>query len=313
MDGFHGLNLLLLVLMLGQFVWAIRRFGKWHQLGVNEYTPTGGANLTPQVWARELEQAVYEQQVMAPLCKRLEKTGEQIHVRKLGALGRTTPAAGDALLNLTYSIGADTEVTQTPQTSYVALALNFNFLVRMLQDPTDDFRTSAEASVAEGIDVVVCTLVDDLTQTVGGVGQNVTEATFLDGLVTLKNSAKQKAMPGNRVFIFHHNQLDDVIPSTQNWMQYQIRGDGTSPVVTGELKDVYGFRMLESGNIQNVGGLFHNPLFVPDHTFGLAYNQTPTVRVEERDLARLVICWADFAGVTIHNDRGVDYLTTTVA
>jgi hypothetical protein len=281
----------------------------------NEYTPgsTSGGNLTPQVWAREIEMAVYEPQVMAPLCKRLEKTGEQLHVRKFGTLGRTTPASTDALLNLTYSIGTDTEVTATPQTSYVALALNLNFLVRMLQDPTDEFRTAAESSVAEGIDVVVCTLADDLTTTVGGVGQNVTEATFLDGLVSLKNSAKQKAMPGNRVFIFHHNQLDDVIPSTQNWTQYQIRGDGKSPVVTGELKEVYGFKLLESGNIQNVGALFHNPLFVPDHTFGLAYNQTPTVKVEERDLARLVICWADFAAVTIHSDRGVDYLTQVTA
>lgn len=315
MYEFNGLTLLLMILMVGSFYSAIRKWGQWHVLGVNEYTPgsTSGGNLTPQVWAREIQMAVYEQQVIAPLCLRLEKTGEQLHVRKYGTLGRTTPGASDALLNLTYSIGSDTEVTANPQTSYVALALNFNWLARMLQDPTDDFRTAAEASVAEGIDVVLATLADDLTTTVGGVGQNVTEATFLDGLVALKNAAKNKAMPGNRVFVFHHNQLDDVIPSTQNWMQYQIRGDGKSPVVSGELKEVYGFKLYESGNIQNVGGLFHNPLFVPNHTFGLAYNQEPTVKVEERDLARLVVCWADFAGVTIHSDRGVDYLTTTAA
>src|SRR5688572_5799952 len=96
----------------------------------NEYTPgsTAGGNLTPQVWAREIQGAVYEAQAVVNHYRDLGKSGEQIHVRKFGALGRTTPASTDALLGLTYSIGADTEVTGTPQTSYVALALNLNFL-----------------------------------------------------------------------------------------------------------------------------------------------------------------------------------------
>lgn len=280
----------------------------------NEYTAgsTAGGNLTPQVWAREIEQAVYEAQEVAPFFKKLEKTGEQIHVRKFGTLGRTAPSDSTALLNLTYSIGADTEVTATPSTSYVALALNLNFLARMIQDPTDSFRMAAEASVAEGVDVSCATLFDDLTSVVGGIGQNVSEATFLDGLVILKTAGKSKANPGNRVFTFHHNQLDDLIASTQNWSQYQITGQQGTPAV-GELKNVYGFPMIETGNIQSIGGLYHNGMFLKNGTFGIGYNQTPTVRTEERDLARLVICWTDFAVITIWSDRGTDYQTTTVA
>ena len=308
------MELLLLFLMAAFFVHAIRG-GFSVRLGANEYTPgsTAGANLTPQVWAKDIMQAVYEAEVIARLFKKLEKTGEQIHVRKFGALGRTSPSDSTALLNLTYSIGGDTEVTATPSTSYVALALNFNFLARMLMDPTDSFRQAAEASVAEGVDVTCATLIDDLTSVVGGVGQNVTEATFLDGLVVLRNAGKALANPGNRVFAFHHNQLDDVIASTQNWSQYQITGRENGPVVAGELKDVYGCKFIETGNIQNIGGLFHNGLFIPDVTFGKGDNQVPTVKVEERDLARLVICWTDFAAVTIWSDRGVDYQTQIAA
>lgn len=308
-----GVSVLLLVFMLGYFIRAIGTFGRWHQLGVNEYHPTQAADLTPQVWASEIEPAVYEKQRVVPWFKKLEKSGEQINVRKFGTLGRTTPANNVALLGLSYSVGADSAVTATPITSYVAVALNLNTVARMIQDPTNQFRMACEASVAEGVDVEGCKLIDDLTTIVGGVGQNVTEATFLDASVSVDEAVKNNVEPGSDfVFVFHTRQKDDVIASTQNWSQFQITGRPDSPVTSGQLKAAYGYKFVQTGNVQNIGALFHNGLFVRGMTFGIGYNQPPDVLIQERDIARLVICWTDFVVITIWSDRGADYQTTTI-
>lgn len=279
----------------------------------NEYTPTQAADLTPQVWASEIQEAVYEKQRVVPWFAKLEKSGEQIHVRKLGTLGRQTPGNGTALVDVTYSVGADSEVTATPITSYVAVALNLNTVARMIQDPTDKFRRSAEASVAEGVDVEGCKLIDDLVSIVGGAGQNVTEATFLDATVIVDEAVKNNIEPGSDfVFVFHTRQKDDVIASTQNWSQFQITGRPDSPVTSGELKAAYGYKFVQCGNIQNIGGVFHNGLFVRGLTFGIGYNQEPDVIMQPRGIAKLVICWCDFVVVTIWSDRGCDYQSQTI-
>src|SRR6185503_1150492 len=102
---------LLLFFMLAFFVKALR--GEFSaRCGANEYTPgsTAGGNLTPQVWAQEIEPAVYEERVITQRFKNLGKSGEQMHIRTLGPLSRTTPANSDPLLvgSLTWAIGADT-------------------------------------------------------------------------------------------------------------------------------------------------------------------------------------------------------------
>lgn len=273
--------------------------------------------IIPDVFPREIQQAVYEAKVIEPTFKNLGESGERIHVRKFGALGRTSLATGATsdlrAANLTLQSGVDVDTTATPTTSYLAVGMTVPFIGRMLSDPTSSFRQAAAASIAEGIDVACATLFDDLTSVVGGVGVDVTEATFLDGLVAIKNAAKAAANPGNRVFVFHHNQLDDVIASTQNWAQWQIRGDKDNPVATGELKSVYGFRLIESGNIQNIGGLFHNGMYVPGMTFGIGYNVPVTTMLQENGLVKLLIIVTDFVVVTIWSDRGCDYQTQVTA
>lgn len=282
----------------------------------NEYTPTQAAQWLEDVWTPEIEPAAYEEMRVEPYFDRLGQVGTRIHFRKHANLTRQSPADSAVLVDtLTYSGATEVDVEATPVTQYVAVAVNLNTIARLMKDPQDTFRRSIEMSLGEGVDVECAKKIDDLVNVVGGVGQNVTEATFLDALVTLGENAKGNWKPGTTrgVFIFHTRQVDDIIASTQNWSQYQIRGDQDNPVSKGWLKSVYGVDMVETGNIQNIGGLYHNGLFIPKSTFGIGYNQTPTVKLDDRNLGKLVIGWVDFAVMTKWDIYGVDYQTQTAA
>jgi len=280
-----------------------------------EYTPTTAAAWIKEVWEPEIGIAAYEEMRIAPLFKRLKAVQGKVHFRKHANLARTAAAEGSALLGLTYSGTTEVQVTKQPNTTYIATAVNMNVIARMTEDPADTFRKSIEMSLAEGVDVACGTAIDDLVNVQGNGTVQVTEGTFLDALVVLGENAKSLFKPGTTrgAFCFHTRQIDDVIVSTQNWSQAQITGQSTTPISSGWLKSVYGVDMYETGNIQNVAGAFHNGLFIPDLTFGIGYNQTPTIRSEERDLALLVIGWVDSAVITLWDIYGVDYNTTVAA
>lgn len=281
-----------------------------------EYTPTQAINWTQDVWTPEINIAAYEEMRIEPTFLRLGKVGERVHVRKHANLARQTAADGTALINLTtYSGAVEAEVTGTPTTIYIITVTNQNTIARMMQDPRDTFRRSIDMSIAEGVDVACALKIDDLVNIVGGVGQNVTEATFLDGMVVLAENAKGEFTPGKTkaVFVFHTRQLDDVIDSTKGWNQYQIRGDQDNAISNGMINSAYGFDFIESGNIQNVGALFHNGMYIPQKTFGIGYNMPITPSIEQRDFAWLVKGIVDFSAVTIWDVYGADYNTQTVA
>lgn len=276
----------------------------------NEITPSAWGNITPEMFEREIQLGVSEAMRIAPFFKRGGKSGEQVHVRKLAAPALTSPANTAALKanDLTLADPADTEITPSPVTSYVAWFLQDNTRVRMvIQDPTDQLRQLANEVVAEGIDIECAKLADDLTA-IGGVGQDVTEAEFLVGRDDIAAAAKGHDT-GRRVFCFAHQQGKHVIVSTQNWSQYQIRGDQDNPVATGELKNVYGYKFIETGNIQNIGALFHNPMFIDQMTFMIGYNQDPTGEVQRNGMGHIIMVWSDFWVGTVWSDRGRDFNT----
>ena len=282
----------------------------------NEYTPTQAANWTQEIWTPEINIAPYEEMRIEPTFKRLGKVGEKIHVRKHANLARVQPSDSTQLVDSpTYSGTTEVEVTGTPVTLYVIAATNQNTIARMMNDPRDTFRRSIDMSLAEGVDVACAAKIDDLVAVVGGVGQNVTEATFLDGLVQLAASGKNSFVPGQTrgVFVFHTFQFDDVVDSTKGWNQYQIRGDQDVSVRTGMINRAYGIDFVESGNIQSIGGVFHNGLYIPEFTFGIGYNAPITPSIEQRNLGWLVKGIVDFGVVTIWDVIGADYQTQTAA
>ena len=281
-----------------------------------EYTPTQALQWLEDVWTPEIELAAYEEMRVEPFFRSLGKTGATIHLRKHANLARVEPLVGTSLVDtLIYSGAVEVDVEASPVTHYVAVAINLNTIARMMQNPQDTFRRSIEMSLGEGVDVECAKKFDDLVAVVGGVGQNITEATFLDAIVSLAEMAKGEFKPGTTkaVFVIHPRQIDDVIDSTKGWSQYQIRGDQGSPVSKGWLSSAYGVDFIESGNIQNIGALFHNGLFIPQKTFGIGYNQVPTVKMDSRNLGNLVIGMVDFAVMTAWDVYGVDYQTQTAA
>ena len=309
-------NLVLAFFMLAFFVKRLQG-GFSAKLGANEYTPTQAVAWIKDVWEPEIGIAAYEEMRVAPFFKRLQAIAGTVHYRKHANLQRQALANGASarLEQLTFSGQAETQVTKTPQTSYIAVSTNLNTIARLMDNPSDTFRTSIEMSIAEGVDVVAATAFDDLVTVQGNGAAQVTEATFLDALVNLGEQAKSLWKPGTTrgVFIFHTRQVDDVLVSTQNWSQAQITGRNETPISSGWLKSVYGCDFFETGNIQNIGATFHNGLFVPELTFGIGYNQKPTIISQESGIAIVLIGWTDFAAMTLWDVYGVDYNTTVAA
>lgn len=282
---------------------------------VTNYTADSLANWIRDVWVPEIGIAAYEEMRIGNNFKRLPAPEGRVLYRKHANLGRNTMAIGGDGSNLTASGQVESVVQGLPQTSYVYVRTNQNAIVRMTQDPQDIFRRSIEMSLAEGVDVACGVKATDLTNIVGSSADNITEALLQDAIVRSATSMKMEFDPGQDELLFcmHPHQIDDVI-SISNWTNAQVRGDGETPVVKGMILRANGTRFVETGNIAQTGGnTFNNPIFRPNVTFGIGFNQEATVLYQEFLLEKRLIGWVDFALITCWDNYGVNFKTTIAA
>jgi hypothetical protein len=280
------------------------------------YVPSDVAAWIRDVWQPEIGIAAYEEMRIGNNFKKLPAPEGKVHYRKHKNLTRNTLAStGDYAASLSPSGNEETEVTGLPQTSYVYVRTSMQTIARMMNNPVDIFRKSIEMSIAEGIDVACGVKTTDLTQLVGSSADNISEALLQDAIVKAARSMKSEFNPGSSdlIFCIAPEQIDDIL-SISNWTSAQIRGDGENPVVKGMIVRANGVKFIETGNIATTGGnTFNNPIFVPNVTFGIGYNQEPTVKVEEYLLEKRIVGWVDFALITCWDNYGVNFKTTTAA
>jgi hypothetical protein len=278
------------------------------------YTPgLEAAAWIKEVWEPGIAVAAYEEMKIAPHFRKLEAMSGQIHIRKHANLSRSTLGSTTAGSAISVTENTEVEVTKTPQTVYVYTAVSDVTIARMMFDPSDTLRGSIESSIAEGVDVECAKLFTDMTTSVvGNNGVDVTEATFRQGVQKLATNAKQyyKVGQDEPSFIVHANQIDDIMGEPR-FTEYQMRGDGSSPLVKGWTLRAHGAAFYETGNIQVTSSTMRNGLLIDDLTMGIGYNQTPTVKMESYLLEKRIIGWVDFAAVTIWEEYGVRYDTKT--
>lgn len=277
----------------------------------NEYTPTQAAKWIAERWEPGLAMAAYEKMKVIPHFKRLKAIGGKVHIMKFANLARNTLADGTAGSALTVSGQTEVEVTALPKTVYVFAEVNLNTIARMMFDPTNDFRRSVEQSLAEGADVEGAKLATDMVTGVVGTNLvNVTEATFRKAISTLAENAKGYFETGETApsFIAHSRQIDDIMGDPA-FTQYQLRGDGTSPLVKGWVLRAHNANFYNSGNVQTTASTRRNMLLIDKLTMAYGYNQPPKVKYEEFQLSKRIIGWFDLAVITQWEQYGIRYDT----
>ena len=91
--------------------------------------------------------------------------------------------------------------------------------------------------------------------------------------------------------------------------EYQIRG-GAGSAGNGQLVTTYGIKVEESGNIQNSGGNYHQPMILKD-AFAIGYNRTPSALPEQQDgIVTRLIFRAEYGVCEWFDSSGVDVITT---
>lgn len=272
---------------------------------------TEAANWIEQHWDPEIGITTYEEAVgyskykVAP-----EKPGKQWNFRKLANITTTSPADTVVLggtTALTYSSNTEAVVTATPSTRYCAVQVNQNILWRMQSDPEAAFRKGVDMSLAQKIDNVAMALFSGLTtSSVGGVASNISKSIILEAHRKLAVAGKMYFKPGVTPVscIISANQVDQ-LGNIGDFMSAQIRGDSANPTVRGWLFDVMGIKFYETGNLTADGNGTHGALFVDD-TFGIAWNQMPTVKLQNIELVDRIIAACDFAVIERFDELGVD-------
>lgn len=267
---------------------------------------TTGAKWVDQVWNEEIDVLCYEEQVFANKIQVKGRTGSQMHFPKSDNLSRASLGDSTAGNNLTFVANTETEATLTPATTVVPVEVNLPLIARMAGDPSDMLKKSIEMSLAEGVDVNCLTLVSALTtNVVGNNTDNLTKGLILDADQKLSATAKQyyKAGSGGGICIVGVTQKDDIL-DISDITNAQIRGDSANPVVSGWVAKAFGISFYESGNVQISASTLYNVLFIP-RAFAIAYNEKPSVKMEEYQLVKRIIGWVDFGYTTVRDQYAV--------
>lgn len=273
-----------------------------------------GLKLVNEVWARQIEAAVYEDMVFANSVTERDRLYNKLHIRKIGqftpqTIGQYPTTDGTTL---SYSAAADTEVTLIPTANYVAVALHRSQLAQMNVDPRAEFRQSVEQALAQKIDNTTLQYVAQLVTTVaGGASVGIDRALLLNTLSALRTAARMAVQPGTSDIrlVIHPNQIASVM-SIPEITSANLRGDGENPNVKGIVLKGLGITYDVSGNVYNDGTVLHNPLYVKS-AFGISWNERPSVMAQEFELQSRIIAYCNYGFNIIWDDRAADLKTKT--
>lgn len=226
----------------------------------------------------------------------------------------TTGSTGD-LSALTYEQDTEESWPITPARLYAALQLGPDVRKRFIR--SEQFRKQKEqqlrAAIAAKVDETGATLASSLSNTVGGVGQDITEALLTSAIALLTNNAKEYYVPGKtKGYLYvHPMQVDDVLRQP-NWSNAQVRGDGPSAVSTGWVNDAYNVTMTPSGNVYVSGGVAYNLFHVKGSHYLCWWEQINQMEPQKHGLDTFLICTGEHGEAEIDDDLGIAILTQNV-
>lgn len=278
-----------------------------------EYVPGGtAAKWLAEEWSPSLALAAFEEARIYPLYMDVGNIPYKYHYpRHLGVVAAqlAEATAGSAL---SATSNTETEAVITCTTQYVMIEVNHNVLSRMAGDPHDTLRQSVEKAVAARIDAL--SSADAATLAAGVTTASLGVLTYADvrwAQYAMALNAKEwyttaNDGKGNPALIIHPAALHAITTTAAgNIMEYQIRGDGTSPVVRGYVGRLLGFDVIETGSVGTDGTDHYNMALIPNKTFIIGFSHKPSVKVEEYELADRIICWTDFGTKVLWDTAGV--------
>lgn len=270
-------------------------------------TPTTDASARLQRWSREVTVILQEEDVIRPTLKNLGKAYQQINHRVITPPSVQTLGATDSGTGLTYASGLWSVVTGTPVTHYAGTSAGLNLMWQTDLDLTPEHKAAMAESCTNKLATIFCALLAGFSANVGSA--HLSEALILEANGKLTKNSKGALVQGKTkpYMILHPDEIQyfKAIPSM---VRYDARGDGESPVVLGWTRTAHGVIYLESGAVQQSGGITSNGMYVPNKALGYGFNSVPDVYVttEKVELGERVIAAFQVATVEIVDAYGVE-------
>jgi hypothetical protein len=282
------------------------------------YTPGGDAlQWLAEEWEPGLAIAPYEEARILPLCRDVGTIPFKYHIPQHAVVTASQLAEGASGSSLAASSSTEIKRTITCATYYVMIEVNKNVAPRMAGNPQDPLRRSCEMAVAAKMDAVIATIFDDATgATAAGGTFSFSDVRYAHWFLAV--NAKEWFDPRNHggVLIIHPTALYDLhglTASDPGLMRFEVRGDGTSPIVKGWIGNILGFDVVETGSISSAetAGNYSNLACIPQRSIAQGASQRPTPLIQEFLLVDRIICWVDFGATFEWPATGVEILSSS--
>ena len=251
-------------------------------------TPTTLTSVLRQKWAPGFALAAVEESVFSKHCKDYTgsagKMNNQININIAPVMDGVT--ASSTATTTTDTTTSWTSVNATPSFLYSSWYPTVILLSRLAEEgPAAEAAAKRQlmAAIATKEDTTGTALVASLTTSIEGGAVSLDKALMLKCLKDLLTQAKDHFKAGSRAqFVIYPSQSDALL-NIPEITAANIRGDKANPNVSGWVWDAWNCGVEESGNITVTAGVADNVLFIPDKTFGKAYNMKPQLLPEQND------------------------------
>jgi len=272
-----------------------------------------GQPFNPDEWAAFIEVSARDFRVTAPRVREFFFKGpaDQLNIPVIGTV--TAAAFTQAMeegnaATITYAMPTSNNKLITPSMSFAALKLAQREIDHADYDLEEAWQDELAESLAQFEDQTLVQYFQNAAFTNTQLGTvattNYTEALALAQLQSVRTNAKSKARPGmkkgNMTLIYHSAQVDDLIaiPSVSN---VSFTGNDDTPLVTGEVTQVFGVPAFLSDNVFVSGGSAYCPMFSKE-ALAMARLYKPKMRMQflPDNVAWAFVAWQEFGYVALN-------------
>lgn len=278
--------------------------------------PTGTISTSTDVtalaeqYSKELSLAANEEDVVRQTMTDYGEPLNNLYVRKISAISSATFTDGEAI---SPQQGLFSRAILAPTNGVAAVSLTVNVPLRAGIPLSPALRTQLVASINAKIVTDLLSNMANFSNTVGSAASDLDEAMALGAKRTLIKNAKNMIQLGTTpIYLVVHADQTDNLESIPNWVRFDARGDGASPIVKGWVYTARGFTFKESGAVPQSGGSTYNGAYIKQ-AVGYGFNTKPDVVVRDSEfwLANRLAAFADYAHGEVRDEYGVTIITTT--
>lgn len=255
-----------------------------------------------EVWGPSIERAPYELDPIVPNITTMEALHGKLHIPQhanLSPNSRDTTNSTDMTDNLTFTGNVETELTITPGSVDLNVAVNEIQLKRMSIDPNDTLRTSIELAFTQKISQDVCTLFQvAVLGATGGYGAALDKSTIFNGKARLGKNTKEYG--GAEIFFAFAHENEPAVLSTSDFISAYIRGQGGGAATSGRVESAFGITFLKTGNVRNAGGGYNNGMWIKKG-LAISFNIKPYVKAQEHGHGIWLLGLTDYGYATVRD------------